>query len=60
MGSVTAFFYNVSPIGGATYVNDISRGTSSEPIGERPADVSPKRWRTHGCQKEQNNPADSG
>jgi len=41
MGSVTAFFYNVSPIGGATYVNDISRGTSSEAIGERPADVTP-------------------
>src|ERR1041384_5020545 len=27
------FFYNVSPIGGASYVNDISLGTSSEPIG---------------------------
>jgi len=35
------FFYNVSPIGGASYVNDISLGTSSEPIGEGPADVSP-------------------
>jgi hypothetical protein len=35
------FVYNVSPIGGATYVNDITLGTSSEPIGEGPDDVSP-------------------
>ena len=35
------FVYNVSPIGGATYVNDITLGTSSEPIGEGPNDVSP-------------------
>src|SRR5262249_51023298 len=36
------FFYNITPIGGATYVNDISLGTSTEPIGEGPADLSPR------------------
>jgi hypothetical protein len=35
------FFYNVSPIGSASDINDISLGTSSEPIGEGPADLSP-------------------
>jgi hypothetical protein len=34
-------FYTLSPIGGATYVNDIWLGTSSEPIGEGPVDLSP-------------------
>jgi len=34
-------FYNITPIGGATYVNNISLGTSTEPIGEGPADLSP-------------------
>jgi len=37
-------FYNIAPIGGANYVNDISLGTSSasaEPIGEGPVDESP-------------------
>jgi hypothetical protein len=33
--------YNIAPIGGANYVNDISLGTSSEPIGEGPQDSSP-------------------
>jgi len=34
-------FYNIAPIGGANYVNDISIGTSTEPIGEGPQDTSP-------------------
>jgi len=34
-------FYNIAPIGGANYVNDISIGTSTEPIGEGPHDTSP-------------------
>jgi hypothetical protein len=37
-------FYNITPIGGANYVNDISLGTSAasaEPIGEGPVDSSP-------------------
>jgi hypothetical protein len=34
-------FFNITPIGGAQYVNQISIGTSSEPIGEGPEDVSP-------------------
>jgi hypothetical protein len=37
-------FYNITPIGGANYVNDISLGTSTstaEPIGEGPTDTSP-------------------
>jgi hypothetical protein len=33
-------FYNLTPIGGANYVNSISLGTSTEPIGEGPADSS--------------------
>ena len=35
------FFYNISPIGGASYVNQISLGTSNEPIGEGPEDFTP-------------------
>ena len=34
-------FYNITPIGGANYVDDISLGTSTEPIGEGPQDLSP-------------------
>ena len=34
-------FYNIAPIGGANYVDTISLGTSTEPIGEGPEDVSP-------------------
>jgi hypothetical protein len=34
-------FYDVTPIGGAPYVSKISLGTSTEPVGEGPADVSP-------------------
>jgi|SRR5581483_3799225 len=35
------FFYDITPIGGASYVSKITVGTSTEPIGEGPADVSP-------------------
>jgi hypothetical protein len=34
-------FFNISPINGASYVNHISLGTSSEPIGEGPEDFTP-------------------
>jgi hypothetical protein len=34
-------FFNIAPIGGASYVNQISLGTSTEPIGEGPEDFSP-------------------
>jgi len=33
--------FNITPIGGANYVNTIALGTSTEPIGEGPADMSP-------------------
>jgi hypothetical protein len=35
------FFYDITPIGGAPYVSQISLGTSTEPIGEGPADFTP-------------------
>ncbi len=34
-------FYQIAPINGAPYVNTISLGTSTEPTGEGPTDVSP-------------------
>lgn len=34
------FFYEIILIGGANYVSKITLGTSTEPIGEGPADVS--------------------
>jgi hypothetical protein len=34
-------FYNIAPINGATYVDQISLGTSTEPIGEGPDDITP-------------------
>lgn len=34
-------FYDITPIGGANYVSKIALGTSTEPTGEGPADVSP-------------------
>lgn len=34
-------FYDITPIGGASYVGKITLGTSTEPLGEGPADVSP-------------------
>ena len=33
-------FYEVTPIGGAQYVSQFSLGSSTEPVGEGPADVS--------------------
>jgi len=35
------FFYDVTLVGGATYISKFSLGTSTEPIGEGPDDVSP-------------------
>ena len=35
------FFYTITPIGGANYVSNIGLGTSTEPTGEGPDDVSP-------------------
>jgi hypothetical protein len=35
------FFYDITVIGGANYVNKISLGSSTEPLGEGPEDVSP-------------------
>jgi len=35
------FFYDITPIGGASYVSKITLGTSTEPTGEGPSDVSP-------------------
>ncbi|MCA1603735.1 MAG: hypothetical protein LC776_19540 [Acidobacteria bacterium] len=35
------FFYDIAPIRGATYVNKITLGTSTEPTGEGPDDISP-------------------
>jgi hypothetical protein len=35
------FFYTITPIGGANYVSNIALGTSTEPVGEGPEDVSP-------------------
>jgi hypothetical protein len=34
-------FFNIAPLGGADYVDTISLGTSTEPIGEGPQDSSP-------------------
>ena len=34
-------FYDMTPIAGASYVSKITLGTSTEPLGEGPADVSP-------------------
>jgi hypothetical protein len=34
-------YYDIAPIGGASYVSKISLGTSTEPLGEGPMDVSP-------------------
>jgi hypothetical protein len=34
-------FYDLAPIGGASYVSNIAIGSSTEPIGEGPADHSP-------------------
>lgn len=34
-------FYDMTPIAGASYVGKITLGTSTEPLGEGPADVSP-------------------
>ncbi|HEU0172670.1 MAG TPA: hypothetical protein VFV58_00275 [Blastocatellia bacterium] len=34
-------FYEIAPIGGANYVSKITLGTSTEPTGEGPSDVSP-------------------
>ncbi len=34
-------FYDITPIGGANYVSKISLGSSTEPTGEGPTDVSP-------------------
>jgi hypothetical protein len=34
-------FYDITPIGGANYVSRITLGTSTEPTGEGPEDVSP-------------------
>jgi hypothetical protein len=34
-------FYDITPIGGADYVSKITLGSSTEPIGEGPDDVSP-------------------
>jgi hypothetical protein len=34
-------FYDITPIGGANYVSKITVGTSTEPTGEGPEDVSP-------------------
>jgi hypothetical protein len=34
------FFYDITPIGGADYVSQITLGTSTEPTGEGPDDVS--------------------
>jgi hypothetical protein len=34
------FFYDITPIGGANYVGKITLGTSTEPVGEGPRDVS--------------------
>jgi hypothetical protein len=35
------FYYDITLIGGASYVSKITLGTSTEPLGEGPADVSP-------------------
>jgi hypothetical protein len=35
------FYYDITPIGGANYVSRITLGTSTEPLGEGPDDVSP-------------------
>src|SRR5262249_55624433 len=35
------FFYDIMVIGGANYVSKITLGTSTEPTGEGPDDVSP-------------------
>jgi hypothetical protein len=34
-------YFDITPIGGASYVSKISLGTSTEPIGEGPTDLSP-------------------
>lgn len=34
-------FYDITPIGGANYVGKITLGTSTEPLGEGPKDVTP-------------------
>jgi hypothetical protein len=35
------FYYDITPIGGASYVSRITLGTSTEPLGEGPDDISP-------------------
>lgn len=35
------FFYDITPIGGVSYVGRITLGTSTEPLGEGPHDLSP-------------------
>ena len=35
------FYYTITVIKGADYVSEIALGTSAEPIGEGPKDVSP-------------------
>ena len=39
--SPLTLFYEITPIGGANYVSKITLGTSTEPTGEGPSDVSP-------------------
>jgi hypothetical protein len=34
------FFYDITPIGGASYVSKISLGSFTEPMGEGPVDMS--------------------
>ena len=34
-------FFDITPVGGANYVSKIALGTSTEPTGEGPDDVSP-------------------
>lgn len=35
------FFYDITPIGGVSYVGKMTLGSSTEPTGEGPSDVSP-------------------
>ena len=35
------FYYDITPIGGASYISRITLGTSIEPLGEGPDDISP-------------------
>jgi hypothetical protein len=34
------FYYDITPIGGASYISTIAIGTSTEPLGEGPDDIS--------------------